>query len=188
MQGLVQIFHLIISKLASLLDPLLQMFNPYIPLFQFLIHLLLHSFILPLLSFYDFVLFLQLPFKIFAIIPKSLNYTGISLLYVLDISCMYLGDPFFQIVNLQLVFSLYHVQLFSQHVDLILQLLPIPFVLLSLLSQSSQQFGYLIVFDSNHLSEPIQLDVEQLILILHAPLKILQLEVKDLLELVPEFI
>jgi hypothetical protein len=127
-----QIFHLIVRKIRSLFDPLLQMFDPNVSFFQAIMHLVFHPFILPLLPFNNSVLFFQLPLEVLTVVFKTLNYTWVPLLNVLYVSCMYFSDPFFQVIDLKLILPLHDVQFFSQHVDLTLQLFSIALVLLSL--------------------------------------------------------
>lgn len=134
MQRLMQIFHLIVGDICSCFDSFLQVLDPHISLFQFITHLVLHSLIFSLLSINYFILFFELSLKFFALIFETFNNTGISLLDIFDICCVYLGDSFFEIVDLKLVLSFNYIELFSEHVDFTLKFLPIMFVLLCFLA------------------------------------------------------
>ena len=81
-----------------------------------------------------------------------------------------------------------HIDLLLKHSDLVQELLPLLLVVVILLSYPFKQLSYLVIFQPDHLSEPIQLNIEELILVIHTFLQIFQLKVENLLKFVPQLV
>lgn len=110
------------------------------------------------------------------------------MLNILNVSCMNLCDPLFDVIDLKLVLSLNWVELLFKHADLTLEVSPFLSSFLGFVSNPSEELWNFVVFDANHLPEAVQLDVEQLVLILHTSLQVFELKVEDFFELITKFI
>jgi hypothetical protein len=71
-----------------------------VTLLQPIMHLMPQSLQFPLLSVHHLILFFELPFHILAVAFESLHDAGVPLLDGLDIGCLQLGHPFFDIDDL----------------------------------------------------------------------------------------
>ena len=78
-----------------------------------------------------------------------------------------------------------HIDLLLKHSDLIQELLPFLLMVAILHPYPLKQLGYLVILQPYHLPESVQLNVEELVLVIHTFLQIFQLKVEYLLKFVP---
>ena len=69
--------------------------------------------------------------------------------------------------------------------DLVQELLSLLLMVVILLPYPLKQLSYLVIFQPYHLPEPVQLNIEELVLVIHTFLEIFQLKVEYLLKFVP---
>jgi len=162
-----KVLHLVICQLWGFFDSFLQVTDSCVPFFEPISHFILHSLVLSLVGFHHFVLFFQLFLKLLCLIFQFIDYRVVSFLNILNVSCVNSGYSFFYVVQFEFILSLNHIYFLSQHADLSLEISSLLSVLLSLAAKADEQFGDFIIFDWNHFSESIELNIEKLVLILN---------------------
>lgn len=78
-----------------------------------------------------------------------------------------------------------HIDLLLKHSDLVQELLSLLLMVAILLPYPLKELSYLVILQPYHLPESVQLNVEELVLVIHTFLQIFQLKVEYLLKFVP---
>lgn len=151
-------------------------------------HFILHSFVLSFFGFYDLIFFFELFLELFLFSFQLVNYLGESLFDVFDVGCVYFCYSFLDVVDLELVLSLDCVEFLFEHVHFALELGSFEHSLFWFLFEAGEQFGDLVVFDGDHLSEAVEFDAEEFVVVFYVSFQVFEFEVEYFFELVPEFI
>lgn len=188
MEWLMQIFHLVISHVCSIFDSFLQVLYPDISFFQPIMKLFFHSLVFFLITFNHFISFFQLFLKFFLFFFQVIHQCCIPFFDILNISCMDFGYSFFDVIDLQFILPLDCIQFFFQHRYLSLSFWSFLTSLKGFFPVSFHQFLNFIVLDGYHLSETIEFDVKELILLIYVSFEVLQFKVEYFFEFISQFI
>lgn len=101
-----QIFHLVVCHVSRIFYPFLEVLNPHISLFEPIVKLNLHPFVLFLVAVHHSISFFELFLKFYLFLFEIFDDRGVSLFDVFNVSCMDFGDSLLEIIDLELVLPL----------------------------------------------------------------------------------